>query len=111
MSDQKAPAPRPVSLVAVAAIFVLLALFGVAARHYYLPTVPTEPQYEAPDHLTKDLAWKATHDTRRDAMLELREHQALQAASYRWIDRGAGVVQLPIDRAMDLVIQENGGQH
>jgi hypothetical protein len=34
--------------------------------------------------------------------------QQKQAASYAWVDRKAGVVQLPIDRAMELVVQQYG---
>jgi hypothetical protein len=40
------------------------------------------------------------------------EHEAAQAEwleGYRWIDREAGVVGLPIERAMELVAQERGG--
>ena len=107
MSDESVPSPRPVSTVAVAAIFAVLAVFGLLARHYYLPTLPTQPQYEAPDHLSKDQAWKATHESRRAYLLELRQKQSDQGATYLWIDKNAGLVQLPIDRAMDLVIQEH----
>ncbi len=107
MSDTPSPSPRPVSTLAVAGIFVLLAIFGVLARSYYLPTLPAEPQNEAPDHLPKDLAWRATHDSRRAYLLSLRQKQADQAAAYGWVDKANGVVQLPLDRAMDLVIQEN----
>jgi hypothetical protein len=43
---------------------------------------------------------------------ELEDYRAEQAAlmdDYRWIDRDAGVVSLPIERAMELVVEENGG--
>jgi hypothetical protein len=39
----------------------------------------------------------------------LAEHQGREqtkAATYGWVDREAGVVRLPIDRAVELVIQE-----
>jgi hypothetical protein len=109
MTDPNAPAPRPVSLLAVVAIFVLLSLFGVIAERVYLPGRPAAPQNETPDNLPKDLAWKATPETRRAYLAELRKKQAEQGASYGWVDRKAGIVQLPIERAMELVVQENGG--
>lgn len=108
MSDQKDPAPRPVSLVAILAIFCVLSLFWVLAMRYYLPGRPPAPQNEAPDRLSKDLAWRSTPDSRRQALAELKESQAKQAVSYRWIDQKAGILQIPVDRAMELFVREHG---
>jgi len=108
MSDPSAPAPRPVSLVAVAAIFVLLSVFAVMADRAYLRGRPAAPQNETPDNLTKDLAWRATPETRRAYLVDLREKQKKQAESYAWVDQKAGIVQLPIERAVELIIQERG---
>ncbi len=110
MTDPDATAPRPVSLLAVFAIFVLLSLFGVVtlrvATHHRTPA----PQNEAPDNLSKELAWRATPATRRDALEKLRDRQAHQAETYDWVDQKAGVVQLPIERAMQLVVEEHQGK-
>jgi len=94
--------------VAVAAIFILLSLFGVLAHRVYLGSRPAAPQNEAPDNLTKDLAWRATPELRRAYLADLRGKQMKQAQSYAWVDQKNGVVQLPIDRAMDLVVKEQG---
>jgi hypothetical protein len=32
-------------------------------------------------------------------------------AEYGWVDRTSGVVRIPIDRAMDLVVSEQNGSH
>ena len=37
---------------------------------------------------------------------ELRAREKAAAISYAWIDKNKGVVQLPIDRAMALALQE-----
>ncbi len=111
MSDPTAPAPRPVSLVAVAAIFLLLSLFGLIAKRAYLHHLAPAPQNEVPDNLAKDLAWRATPADRRAALADLKKKQAEQAASYGWVDQKAGVVQLPIPRAMELVVKQYGGQN
>jgi len=103
------PAPRPVSFLAVIAVFVLLSAFGLLAERVYLRGIGAAPQNEVPDNLSKDLAWKATPKTRRDYMLDLRQKQADQGAAYGWVDQKTGVVQLPIARAMQLVVQEHGG--
>jgi hypothetical protein len=109
MTDQNAPAPRPVSLVAVIAIFVLLSLFGVIVERVYLPGRPAAPQNDIPENLSKDLAWKATPETRRAFLADLRKKQAEQASSYGWVSQKDGVVQLPIAPAMELIIREHGG--
>ncbi len=75
----------------------------------YVPNRPPAPQNEAPENLPKELAWRATPASRRAHLAELREKEARQAESYGWVDRGAGVVQLPIGRAMELVVREHGG--
>jgi hypothetical protein len=109
MTDQNEPAPRPVSLLAIVAIFVLLSVFGVMAERVYLPDRAAAPQNDVPEHLSKDLAWKATPASRKQFLIDMRKKQADQATSYGWVDQKAGVVQLPIDRAMELVVQEHGG--
>jgi hypothetical protein len=96
-------------MVAVIAVFVLLSLFGVLAEKVYLPGTPAAPQNETPDNLSKEMAWKATPETRRQYLADLRKAQSEQAARYGWVDQKTGVVQLPIDRAMELVVQEHGG--
>jgi hypothetical protein len=108
MSDAPLPSPRPVSTVAIAAIFILLSAFGLLTMRVYLPDRPAAPQNDTPDNLTKDMAWKATPETRRAYLLDLKKKQAAQGSSYGWVDQKAGIVQLPIERAMELVVKEYG---
>jgi hypothetical protein len=110
MSDPAAPAPRPVSTLAVAAIFILLSVFGVLAHKVYLGSRPAAPQNEQPDNLGKDLAWRATPEARRAYLAGLRKAQAKQAQSYAWVDQKKGIVQIPIDRAMDLIVKEEASR-
>jgi hypothetical protein len=107
MSDTSHATPRPVSTVAVVALLALLTVFWFLAQH--LRHAVPAPQNLAPDNLSKDLAWKATPESRKAALDKLRTSQAAQASSYGWVDKQAGIVQLPIDRAMELVIAEHGG--
>jgi hypothetical protein len=78
----------------------------------FSPPTPTTstPQNQAAENLPKDLAWKSTPATRKQALAELREKQAKQAATYAWVDKKAGVVQLPIERAMELTAQQYGAK-
>ena len=109
MSDTTAQAPRPVSLITTLFVLALFGVFAFVVSHYYTPTV-TAPQNQQAENLPKDLAWKATPATRKQALAELREKQSKQAASYAWVDQKAGVVQLPIERAMELTVQHYGAK-
>ena len=107
MSDHSATPPRPVSLIVKLLVLALSAVFLVVVWRFYRP-VTVAPQNEAAENLPKDLEWKATPETRRAALAALREKQAKQAATYAWVDQKAGIVQLPVDRAMELVAQQYG---
>jgi hypothetical protein len=107
MTDPETPAPRPVSLMAILAIFILLASFGLMVERVYMVGRGPAPQNDTPEHLSADMAWKATPETRRAYLADLRKKQGEQASKYAWVDQKAGVVQLPIARAMELVIKDN----
>jgi hypothetical protein len=109
MSDSTVPAPRPVALITTFFILALSAIAWVVVARYYQASAPA-PQNAAAENLPKDLAWKATPATRKQALTELREKQAKQAASYAWVDQKAGVIQLPIERAMQLTAEQYGSK-
>ena len=104
MSDVSSPAPRPVSLVTIAFVFFSFAIFALLARSAYVHHRSPAPQNEAAEHLSKDAAWKAM---RAQYLADLRAAQAKQASSYAWVDQKAGIVQVPIDRAIELVIKDH----
>ncbi|MBL9189311.1 MAG: hypothetical protein JNK23_17645 [Opitutaceae bacterium] len=109
MSDTPATPARPVSLFSVVFVLALFALFMLVIRWAYHPaTLP--PQNDAAENLPKELAWRATAASRRQALEEHKAKEAAQTASYAWIDKNAGVVQLPIDRAMELTAQKYGAK-
>ncbi len=109
MSDPTVPSPRPVSLVTTLFVLALFAVFGLVVSRYYTPTA-IAPQNQLAENLPKDLAWKATPASRKEALVALREKQAQQAGSYAWVDQKAGVVQLPIERAMELTAERYGAK-
>lgn len=101
-----APA-RPVSLFTIGALFVFFAAFLLVVHHFYRPE-PLAPQAEAPQNLAKDLAWKATRQSRRATLADLRAAQEKELSTYAWIDRAKGTVRLPIQRAMELTVERYG---
>jgi hypothetical protein len=106
MNSTKRPPAKGVSVFAVAAVFAGFALFLLVVKYVYLPHQPPAPHTVAPEQLPADQAWKATPEARKAYLAELRAKEQKQAVSYAWIDQAKGVVQLPIDRAMDLTLQD-----
>jgi len=92
MSD---PAPKSgffVSAVAVIGGFLIFVLILVIA---YLPNKPA-PLPEG----TK------TPEERAAILSELRAKETAAAKSYGWVDQTKGVVRIPIERAMQLTVEE-----
>lgn len=48
-----------------------------------------------------------TPEQRKAALAELQGKEQSAATTYAWIDKDKGVVRLPIDRAIELTIQEH----
>jgi hypothetical protein len=103
MSDSSA---KSVSWVSVAAVFGCFALFLLLVRLGYLSQSTPAPYAVAPEGSPEELAWKATPADRRKYLADLRNKQHEQATSYAWVDKTKGIVQLPLDRAMELTVQE-----
>jgi hypothetical protein len=92
MSD---PAPKSgffVSAVAVIGGFLIFVLILVIA---YLPNKPA-PLPEG----TK------TPEERAAILRELRAKETAAATSYGWVDQTKGVVRIPIERAMQLTVED-----
>jgi len=91
-----------VTLLAVIGCFVIfLAVLYLA----YIPERRLAPEVD----LTKipvDEQWKYTVKGRQDHLDEMRAREKAVATSYAWIDKGKGIVQLPIDRAVQLTLRE-----
>ena len=105
MSEIPVPPTRPVSLFTIFFLLAVFAAFLLVIRYFYHPT-ETAAFNATPDNLTKELAWKANADSRRKALLELRDAEAKKVSSYGWVDQKAGIVQLPVERAMELTARD-----
>ena len=100
---------RPVSLFSVVFVFALFAVFLLAIRWFYDPAT-VSPQNAVAENLTKELEWRGSAADRRKVLTEQRANDAKQATAYVWVDKNAGVVQLPIERAMELTAQKYGAK-
>jgi hypothetical protein len=110
MSDSNVSAPRPVSLVTVLAILACFGLFLLVAYYGYAQKTVPAAYAVAPEKLPEDIAWKANHASKAAVLAELRANEQQRAGAYAWVDQKAGVVQLPLSRAMELVVQEHGAR-
>ena len=110
MSDSSAHSPRPVSIVTVLALMGCFGVFLLVVYYGYSKTTPPAAYAVAPEKLPEDLAWKATPASKAAVLAEVRATAQKQATSYAWVDQKAGVFQLPITRAMELIVQENGAR-
>lgn len=108
MSEPAFTTPRPVGLASILGIFVCLGLFWLALRftfqrHHHAPA----PYNIAAENESKDDLWQATPEARLAYLQQLRAKQNAELQSYGWTDKKNGVVQIPIERAMQLVAQEH----
>ena len=105
MSDMPAQPARPVSLFTIFFLLAVFAAFLLVIRWFYHPTT-TAAFNAAPENMGKDLEWKASSEARRKTLQTLHEEETKKATSYGWVDQKAGVVQLPLDRAMELTARD-----
>jgi hypothetical protein len=105
MSDTTVTPARPVSLFTIVFLFAIFAAFLLVIRYFYNPVAT--PAFVAPaENLPKDQAWRADRDSRRKTLAEVGQKAAQSTTGYGWIDQKAGVVRLPIDRAMELTARD-----
>lgn len=109
MSDTSATPARPVSLFTIVFLLAIFGAFLLVIRYFYQPATISAVNAPA-ENLSKDLAWRADAAARRQALAELRTKESTQIGSYAWVDQKAGIVQLPVERAMELTVQKYGSK-
>ena len=77
-------------------VIVCFAAFAWLAKKVYTPHAYAVPVVEG----------VRTPDDRKKLLTEHRTKEQAEAASYAWIDQKAGVVRLPIDRAIELTARD-----
>jgi hypothetical protein len=78
-------------------VIACFAAFFCLARKFYRPHAYTVQAVEG----------VRTPDERRKLLKEHRDKEAAESASYGWVDQKAGVVRLPIDRAIELTVRDH----
>jgi hypothetical protein len=102
-------AGRPVLAAAIGLVVVLLLVAGgqlMLLRHYAergrdatLAETPAEPRTPPEPRLLVDP---------RSALLELRAEEDALLDGYAWVNREAGIVRIPVDRAIEILAGSAG---
>lgn len=100
---------RAVAIFAAAlAIFAALTHLALAYLLGYLAFREARPEREAPAKIARQSALppepRLQASPARD-MAKMREEEERRLHSYGWVDRSAGVVRIPIERAKQLVVE------
>lgn len=97
-----------VTLLAVLGCFVI---FLVVLYVAYIPQRPKAPDVDLAKIPAAD-RWQYTAKGRLERLEQMRARDEAALTTYGWIDRSKGVVQLPINRAMELTVQRiNAARH
>jgi hypothetical protein len=97
MADDHRADPRTVPTLYIGAISViLLIVVGIWLDVFYKVTVDSENERKVVELVPRPL-------------LKLRTEQRRLLDEYRWVDEDQGVVAIPIERAMELVLAEERG--
>ncbi|HYC71281.1 MAG TPA: hypothetical protein VEB66_08755 [Opitutaceae bacterium] len=78
-------------------VILCFAAFGWLAYRIYVPGVRPAAKVEG----------ERTPAERKALLVEQQQKERAAAASYGWVDQPAGVVRLPLDRAMALTAKEH----
>jgi len=90
--------------VAVLAFFLLMwVLFGRLAEHQTGLSSPASPLSEADGRRLPPLPRLEPNLPMR--LAELHHHENAMLETYGWVDRSNGVIRIPIERAMALLVQ------
>ncbi|HUG10473.1 MAG TPA: hypothetical protein VMM36_05645 [Opitutaceae bacterium] len=100
------PRPSGPSVFAsfIAIIGCMLAL-GLVVWLAYLPRrgdVVTVDMAQVPE----DARWKYSAEGRAERLAQMHARETDMLNSYLWVDQQAGVVRVPVDRAIELVVAE-----
>lgn len=95
--------PLPEIRLSILAAFAGLAVFLLIVLAVDKTPAPVAVDLKAVPEADR---WKYTADGRAKHLSELRAREQQLATSYQWIDKDKGVVRLPVDRAMELVLRD-----
>jgi hypothetical protein len=103
--DTSAAAAKASFWVTFLAALGCFVIFLVVLFLAYIPQRRMAPEVDLAK-IPPEEQWKYTPEGRRVHLDEMRAREQAASSSYAWIDKDKGIVRLPIDRAMQLTLQE-----
>ena len=88
--------PHRTPVFTTVVVLVCFAVFGWLATKIYAPHASTVDKVEG----------VKTPADRKALLIDHRAKEHTEATSYGWIDQKAGIVRLPIDRAIELTVRD-----
>jgi len=88
----------------------LLAVFGCFALFLLLVSLAYLPKKQGTERGPFDQDGVRTPAERLEKLAEIRANEAAAAHSYAWLDQSAGQLQIPIERAMELIAQRHSAK-
>ena len=82
----------------------MLAL-GLVVWLTYLPNRGTGVTVDL-TQVPEDQHWKYSADGRKARLVQIHANETEMLNNYSWVDQSAGVVRVPVDRAIELVVAE-----
>ena len=89
--------PHRTPVFTAVVVLVCFAFFGWLARKIYTPQAYTVDKVEG----------VKTPGERKTLLTEHRAKELADSTTYGWVDQKAGIVRLPIDRAIELTAAEH----
>lgn len=86
----------------LAGIFLMKALFGFLSAEHKRTDAPPSP---LASELPTEPPLPRLQKTPVQDLTKLREEEKTALGNYGWVEQNAGVVRIPIDRAVDLVLE------
>jgi hypothetical protein len=89
--------PHRTPVFTTVVVLVCFAVFGWLATKVYAPHAFAVDKVEG----------VRTPDDRKALLADHRTKEQAEVKSYGWVDQKAGIVRLPIDRAIELTVREH----
>ena len=104
-SPSAAPESRVNFWMTFLAVVGCFLIFVIVLDLAYVPERRLAPEVDL-SKIPAEEQWKYTPGGRQAHLDEMRAKEQAAASSYGWVDKSKGIVQLPIDRAMELTLRD-----
>ncbi len=100
--------PQRTPVFTAVVVILVAVLCGWLINRYYSPAPAFDNRGTAnPADFDEATRWKMTAEGRAKALADLQQKAKTDATTYGWVDQPKGVVRLPIERAIQLTVQEH----